>query len=561
MNKKLLLLFALILTISAVYLTGCGSDENSNTEMSVTAPTGTYIGHDNDGITEFLGIRYAAPVERWKAPTDVSTTADDEFIADTWGPCCIQPYDEVESASQGELSEDCLNLNIWTKDTNVSGKPVMIFIHGGGFMNGGSNDPLYYGDSTVRNLSEDEDMVFVSINYRTNIFGSIDLSQLEGYTDEYYDSINLWMLDIIQALKWVNENIESFGGNTDNITLCGQSCGGMAISYLLSMPETHEYFQKAIIQSGTPFICQTTKEKKQQTSKDVFDVLGVTSIEDITSISEKDLKNKYIGSIFEAAGVPTNIYVDGKIIPENWWDNIREGSAKDIKVLMGSVTGEGDGMAFDYDNMPNALEDKQVLWERIAATIAKKGGTATKYLINPVAEDGTPAFDLDAFLATGKNKVQTMMDLYNAIGYLQAAEYMGEALSEYTDVYLYIWEYAPSSDSVIEYCNEQGYEAEFSPFERPLHCMDLVFSLGNLDGYDTLTGDPDKIPTTLVKNTQAAWYSFIKNGNPNTDAIPSWEKYDSTYRNIMLINEEWNLVKDPRKAQRETLTLRPQGEK
>ena len=429
-GKYLLFASAAVVSLLCMFsMTACGGGgEAAESDAAVSAPSGTYVGHDNEGVQEFLGIRYAAPAERWKAPTDVETTAEDKFVADKWGPCCIQPYDEVETASQGELSEDCLNLNIWTKDVNTEDKPVMIFIHGGGFMNGGSHDPMYYGDTMVRNLGENEDMVFVSINYRTNIFGSIDLTQIDGYTDEYSDSINLWMLDVIQSLKWVNENVEAFGGNPDNVTLCGQSCGGMAISYLLAKEDTHKYFQKAIIQSGTPFICQTTKEKKVQIAKDVCDAVGAKSLDDFLAISEQDLKDKYIDSIFEAAGVPTNIYVDGKILPQDWWDKIREGSAKDIKVLMGSVAGEGDGMAFDFENMPNPLTDEQELWKRIAGTIENKGGTETKYLINPVGADGKPSFDLDAFLATGDNKVEAMMDLYNAIGYLQAAEYVGKAL-------------------------------------------------------------------------------------------------------------------------------------
>ena len=178
--KKRLINFAMVLglTIGLIAFTGCGGGDEGDGAPEVKAPTGTYSGNINDGVQEYLGIRYAAPAERWKAPTDVTTTTEDEIDATEWGPCCTQPYNEVEIASQGELSEDCLNLNIWTKDIETKDKPVMVFIHGGGFMNGGSHDPMYEGDTMVRNLPEGEDMVFVSINYRTNMFGSIDLTQL-----------------------------------------------------------------------------------------------------------------------------------------------------------------------------------------------------------------------------------------------------------------------------------------------------------------------------------------------------------------------------------------------
>ncbi len=563
--KKRLFAIAVMIIFAACMLcmSGCGDDKKIENESPVAkAPTGTYTGHTNDGVQEFLGIRYAAPVERWKAPEDVATTTEDEIDANEWGPCCIQPYDEVEVASQGELSEDCLNLNIWTKDVNTKDKPVMVFIHGGGYMNGGSNDPLYYGDEMVRNLPENEDMVFVSINYRTNTLGSLDLSNLKGYTDEYYDAINVWLLDQIQAVKWVSENIESFGGNTDNVTLCGQSCGGMGIAYMLSKEETHKYFQKAIIESGVPFICQISKEKKEEVAQSVFDAAGVDTLDEFLAISEKDLKEKHIGKIFEAVGVPADIYADGKIIPGDWWDKIREGSAKDITVMMGCTAGESDGLAFDYKNMPNVLSDENEVWDRIAEKIEKKGGEAAKYLINPMDDNGNPVFDLDAFLATGDDNVKSMVDLYNAISYLQGDEYMGEALSEYTDVYLYLWEFAPDKEELIAYCKENNMDPELSPYGRPLHCMDLVFALGNVeDGYDSLSGDADKLPEGLTEKTQATWYAFVKNGNPNNDLIPEWNKYNATDREIMMMNSDWQLVKDPRSAQRKAITLRPQNEK
>lgn len=255
---KCTLLLSLLLALGLVFaMTGCGgSEEAANEEPGpvATAPTGTYEGVSNDGIQEFFGIRYAAPVERWKPATDVTTTSDDQIDATKWGPCCTQPYNEVEIASQGELSEDDLNLNIWTKDVATTDKPVFVYIHGGAFINGGSHDPMYEGENFIKNVPEGEDAVFVSINYRTNIFGNIYLNDLEGYTDEYKYAPNLFLLDQIQALKWISENIEGFGGDPGNVTVCGQSCGGMSISYMLAMEDATQYFQKAIIESGAPHV-------------------------------------------------------------------------------------------------------------------------------------------------------------------------------------------------------------------------------------------------------------------------------------------------------------------
>lgn len=563
MKRKVL--YTTVVTVFVILLlcmSGCSNSEKAEAPV-VKANTGTYTGKVNDGVQEFLGIRYADTAQRWKAPTDVKTTADDEIAATEWGPCCTQPYNEVEIASQGELSEDCLNLNIWTKDVATQGKPVMVFIHGGGFMNGGSNDPMYYGDTMVRNLAETEDMVFVSINYRTNIFGSIDLSGLEGYTDEYADAINLWALDQKQALKWINENIEAFGGDTENITLVGQSCGGMSIAYMLAMDDATKYFQKAVIESGAPFIAQISKEKKAEVADMIFKTAGVKTLDEFLALSDEEIKEKYLGDIFDNMQGLSDIYADGNIIPTDWWDKIRLGSADGIKIMIGSTSGENDWAAFDYENMPAALKNEQDIWDwYIAPDIEKKGGTDTKYLINPVAKDGTPSFDLDAFLATDKDKVKAMTDLYNAMSYVQGTEYMAEALSEYTDTYLYYWTYAPEPATVAEYCEANDLTPETSPYGRPLHAMDLLFAFGTTEeGYQEISGDPAKLPEKLSPMAQAAWYNFAKNGDPNNDLIPEWKKYDKSKRETMVMDEEWSLQSDPRKAQREAFTCRPQDEK
>lgn len=565
-SVKFVLLLGLIGAMTLLF--GCGDSDVDNENAGkgaapkVAAQTGTYSGNINDGVQEYLGIRYAAPAERWKAAADVTTTTEDEIDATEWGPCCTQPYNEVEIASQGELSEDCLNLNIWTKDIETADKPVMIFIHGGGFMNGGSHDPMYEGDTMVRNLAEGEDMVFVSINYRTNLFGSIDLTQLEGYTDEYYDSINLWILDQIQALKWVNENIEAFGGDADNVTVVGQSCGGMSISYMLSMPEATQYFSNAIIESGAPFTAGISKEKKQEVAQMVFNTMGIETLDELLALSDEEINEKYLGDIFDNMGGLSQIYPDGKIISETWWDDIREGSAKGINVMIGATSGENDWMAFDYENYPEVVKDADMVWEQIVAEIQGKGGADAKYLINPVDEDGTPSFDLNAYLAVGDDDVKSMTDLENQECYVQGTEYMAEALSRYTDTYLYYWTYAPDPEAVVEYCEENELAAEISPYGRALHCMDLLFALGNIeDGYPEISGDPDKLPESISPMAQSAWYNFAKTGDPNNALIPTWEKYDSVNRQTMVMGEEWSLQNDPRKDQREALTCRPQGEK
>lgn len=574
MKRKLIIIltvaFAFAFTLA---LAGCGSSEeetagSGDAETAVVeAPTGTYTGNVTDGLQEFLGIRYAASVERWKPATDVETTTKDKIDATQWGPCCIQPYDEVEIASQGDLSEDDLNLNIWTKDAATIGKPVFVYIHGGGFMNGGAHDPMYEGDNFVRNVPDGEDIVFVSINYRTNLFGNIYLEDLEGYTDEYKNSINLHLLDQIQALKWIHENIEAFGGDPENVTVCGQSCGGMAISYMLAKEEATQYFQKAIIESGAPHVAGCTLEKKQEEAHMIFDTFGVKTLDEFLALSETDIKDKGLKQYFDEMQGLGLIYADGDIIPTDWWDRIREGSAKDVKVMIGCMSGENDWAAYDWESEEGDLwKDPKDVWDNyIVAKSAAAGeeyAAEVPYYINPVKKDGSPAIDLDAFLATDEDQVKAAVDLYNDVVYVQGTEYEAEALSEYNDTYAYYWTYAPDPESVVEYCLANDMEPEVSPYGRPQHSMGMLFGLGNTeDGYNELSGDPAKLPKDLQPMMMSAYYNFAKAGDPNNDLIPEWTTYNKADRNTMVMGEEWQLTSDPRKAQREAFDIRPNGEK
>jgi para-nitrobenzyl esterase len=155
-------------------------------------------------------------------------------------------YEYVE---RRDIAEDCLYLNVWTAGLNDNGKrPVMFWIHGGGFAFGSSFEfPAYDG----RNLAERGNVVVVSINHRLNVFGFLHLGE---YGEDYADSVNVGMLDIVAALRWVRENVAVFGGDPNNITVFGQSGGGAKVNFLMAMPSATGLFHKAITQSSTPFI-------------------------------------------------------------------------------------------------------------------------------------------------------------------------------------------------------------------------------------------------------------------------------------------------------------------
>lgn len=537
---------------------GCGGADkdaaDAGTDVKAAAPTGTYIGQENDGVAEFKGIRYGE-FKPFLPATDVTTTEADEIKATDWGAACIQPYSEVEVASQGECSQDCLFLNIFTKDVESAGKPVIVWIHGGSYIWGGANDPCYDPQYFVRNLPDGEDCVFVTINYRLNFMGGCDLSSLEGYTDEYAKAINLSKLDQTQALKWVNENITAWGGDANNVTIMGHSSGGAAVQMLMADPDSNQYFNRVIENSGVQAQVAVTKEAVAEDSQKAFDILGVKSIEELTSLTDKKISGK-IEELTDETNLGSRC-ADGDIISETWWDDLRSGSAKDIDLLIGAVNGEEDWDAIDWANgNSEPLADAQPIYDMIKAKEESKPDVYGRYY---VLDD--PAF-YEKFCALGDDKVKSTMDLWNEI----AAPYPSlvtaeEQAKNNENVYLYYWEYAPDKEEVLAYSKDA---AEVSPWGRAMHTMDVCFEFGTKEGYTELTGDPEKMPDSLIQKTQAAIYNFMKTGDPNGEGVAAWTPYNNDTKCTMVVkpDQSWSCESDYRSDVYDLLrTIRAYGEK
>lgn len=549
-----ILTFGLALTfaVTMFMMTGCGGQEEAEAR-TVVAPTGTYIGQENDGIAEFKGIRYGE-FKPFLPATDVTTTEEDEMTVTEYGPSCIQPYDEVETASQGECSQDCLFLNVATKDVTTTDKPVLVWIHGGSYIWGGTNDPCYDSQYFVRNLPEGEDCVFVTINYRLNFMGGSDLSVLDGYTEEYADALNISKLDQTQALKWVSENIEAWGGDPDNVTIMGHSSGGAAVQMLMADPDSNQYFNRVIENSGVQSQVALTKEQVKEDSARAFEILGVESVEELTALSDEEINDK-IAQISEETSLG-NRCADGEVISETWWDDLRNGSAKDIDLLIGSVNGEEDWDAIDWDNsISEPLDDPQPIYDLL---VEKETNNPEVYGRYYVLED--PGF-YEKYISLGDDDVKSTMDLWNDMAAPYPSLVTAEEQSKHNgDVYLYYWEYAPDPENVLEY---SGDAAEVSPWGRAMHTMDVCFEFGTKEGYTELTGDPEKMPDDLIKMTQTAMYNFMKTGDPNGEGVAEWIPYNEETRYTMVVKPDgtWECESDYRGDVYDLLrTIRPYGE-
>jgi para-nitrobenzyl esterase len=299
---------------------------------------GKIRGFERDGVRIWRGIPYALPPIgklRYKAPKPVEPW---QGIKDAleFGDVCFQRGRSPIIYNNITESEDCLYLNITSQASLEEKKPVVIWIHGGGFLNGAGSLPVYDGEKFVVN----GDLIFVSINYRLGPLGFMKLSSFgHGFED------NLGLLDQVAALRWVKENIEFFGGNPENITVMGESAGAISIAHLLAMPDINKLFSKAILQSGILEERLTESEafditvkllKKLNINEENIEKLGTIPVENIIKAADEISEELHEG-IDRHIFYPFTSCKLGKE-PEK---AIEEGMAKGIPILIGTNRDEG----------------------------------------------------------------------------------------------------------------------------------------------------------------------------------------------------------------------------
>ena len=545
------------------------TSDNGVREARVVAPTGTYIGNFDGEVESYLGIRYAAPVVNFKAPKDVTTTSTDVIDATKFGPAGLQPTQLMAPPSRGPMSSDNLTLNIWTKDTRAKEpKPVMVWIHGGTFVIGGAANASTCGRNFAANLPDGEDVVMIALNYRLGILGQVDLSVLDDYDDckeEYPDHNNLWILDLLQALNWVNKNIAAFGGDPERVTVFGQSCGGAASYHLTLLKEAK--IKRAIIQSGSPFMVVGNFPAYTAASKDAFDALGVTTVAALAELTDE--------YILEKMNNPTTFYattyalrervMDGRVISTTWWDDFKEGAAKDIDIMVGCPNGEGENV-YVVGKYPEIMKANDIMARELIGRFGERQGSP--YWLGPQDTEGLKALMEEAMAIEDEREAADRMAHIRCYfdSYL-GNRYVCDAQGKWNkNTYQYSFDWAPDIHAISD--GSLPEDARFSAFGRGLHCAEIPVVFDTcVEGYNgyanfwtreltmadgtrvadklVATYDSGKVPQNLIKQVQAAWYAFAKTGNPNNDLIPEWKPHTAEDRNVMLINdEEWKLAPD-----------------
>ena len=547
MKKKILpVLFSAMLAFTlSIGLSGCGNSETDEASMTADCANGNFVGavDEDTDVLAFKGIPYAkSPTGdlRWKAP-EAPEDSDEIFDAKEFGKTSVQYSWHSEPAGENEagVGEDCLTLNVWTKDLETTDKAVMVYIHGGGFAWGGTADSLYNGATIVE---QHNDVIVVSMNYRLGMFGEIDLSKVEGGED-FPDSKNLSMLDLMQGLKWVQENIEAFGGDPDNVTIFGESAGGAFASLLTASSDAQGLFQRAIAESGCVNLTYNQEDfDNWGTTEALLEATGAKNMDDLMAIPEDELIEIYTEKDIDGEGTTLNdLYNmpyrgDAGIVEADPYEALRSGIGKDIDFMIGTNADEwrywvNEMGAVEMSEMDEeGIEENLAMYEENVAAEKKSSAYAA-------ASDEDKA-KLDQFFELAQIKeldeVWQNTELGNEVSFRMPSI---EAASCHADAggntYMYYFDVPSDNFDFIGACHATEVAYVFHNEEE------TIFS-GTVD-------------VDLADQVCEAWVNFAKTGDPSTSDT-EWTKYDTTDRNTMMITKDGlKMASDPLGDQRELL--------
>ena len=479
------------------------TDGNYDKSLAVKCINGTFVGKKNDGVIAYKGIPFVGkqPVGnlRWKAPVDV---VPDDGVYEAYyngkTPCQLDYAAQV--ASVYVRGEDCLYLNVWKADDGGTKKPVMVWIHGGAFTAGGTVEPREEGTNFVK---ENPDVIFVSIEYRLGVFGFLHLSHLPDGKD-YPDAQNLGLMDQMMALKWIHENIESFGGDPDNVTIWGESAGGDSVTTLPLIEGSHKYFKRVIAQSGTPVLSRTPQQAIEDTNE-FMDILGCKTVAELQKMDVE----KLLVALNDLGDMRIGPERDGKYLPLDPYEAYANGAAKDIDILQGC---NKDEMNF---------------------FMAESG------VGDPFIEQYTKRFAKNSAPLTDKEKA--LVESF-------CKDVKGEKYEQLCRLYDQIWFIAPLfriSENQTK-AGGKSYTYYFTvessvPLMKSGHGVELSTIFNHPE--ETLVAGrafDEKFSKTMRK----MWVQFAKTGNPSLSADISpdgkaheWPLYDLENKSVMVLDE------------------------
>jgi para-nitrobenzyl esterase len=493
-----------------------GIDLSKNAE--VFPPCGPIVGHDRKGISYFKGIPYAMPPIgdlRFKAPLPMPSWTEKRDCK-SHGKSAMQMggilMDTSSTYHMDDKSEDCLFLNVWTPTQKIKKTyPVYVFIHGGAFATGSGSEIVYDGAHMAKN-----DVVVVTINYRLGAFGFL---ATKGLYNETGTTGNYGLLDQIQALHWVQENIESFGGDKNNVTLGGESAGAFSVTALMLSPLANGLFSQAIVESGSIFSIgsfsthnQGDLEKSMENGKLFCDYFGLNdSVDDLDKLRALPEDALAALSIVKSDQSTTpNAFgfwpvFDGVVLPKDPVKALREGQINPAKVLIGYNTNESTLFIKGHTNLG--------IYKMLCIGIF--GYDKAKEIMNYfyIDKDHSP--------------LERMQEIYTLSGFVIGMFMFAKEYSELgNDVFFYNFDYDPAILKIVGL--------------NTTHAMELPFVFGN--------GISQHRTTKISKLSwimQNSWVNFIKTGNPNFKepfkGQVVWPKFNAKMNKIMVLDTRLSL--------------------
>ncbi len=495
----------------------------------VETRSGKVRGYRRNGIHVFKGIPYAAPTSGQArfGPPGRHPGWSGTRSALAYGPVCPQAprwrndyLAFLFDWNEGYPGEDCLFVNVWTPSVTEGRRPVMVWLHGGGFYAGSSYElPSYDGE----HLSRRGDVVVVSVNHRVGLLGYLNLGALAG--DAYPHAANAGMLDLVAALDWVKSNIGQFGGDPGNVTLFGQSAGGWKINALTVMPAAEGLFQKAIVQSGsrlrlgepeqTAALARATVAELGLEGADLarLQELPASALVDAGIAGRKRLADEQDVPLSAVQWQPT---VDGDVIPTHPYDPETPGWAGRLPMIIGTTKHERSPSLADP-----SLEaiDLAAVAERLRPEL----GEQTDQVLHAyrLAHPQAAPVELLALINSPRTDAIT-----------QAGRQAQDA-----PVYLYwfAWE-TPVLDGR----------------PRAFHGLDLPFMFDNTDRCAGMTGATEEA-RILAARMSAAWIAFAHRGDPNHPDLPPWPRFEPGTGSTMVLAERCAVAEDPDREERKVL--------